>query len=170
MRVPRWEVWLRRWISVLALFTFTRGAWVGALRAGDSGLENPPATASAPPSQAPAVVGTVASAACPSCVACDPCGAKVHQGCLARYMASVGGFNCACRGSYKFPVPPQYTYHWPGMYSQSWMTAYNSPYRYPALKLPSWMTDIGSEAAPFGEAKPLTPSPGEGKPESPLPQ
>ena len=25
------------------------------------------------------------------------------------------GFNCNCNGSYNYPVPPLYTYHWPGM-------------------------------------------------------
>jgi hypothetical protein len=47
-----------------------------------------------------------------------------------------GYFNCSCRGSYKFPVPPQYTYFWPGMYSQQTMTEYSDPYRFPPLKLP----------------------------------
>ncbi len=50
--------------------------------------------------------------------------------------ASYGAFNCSCRGSYKFPVPPQYTYHWPGMYSQQTITEYASPYRFPPLKDP----------------------------------
>ena len=41
---------------------------------------------------------------------------------------------CSCRGSYKFPVPPRFTYHWPGMYSQRCMTSYVSPYRFPPLR------------------------------------
>lgn len=45
-----------------------------------------------------------------------------------------GWFNCGCSGSYKFPVPPQYTYHWPGIYSQQLMTEYASPWRFPPLK------------------------------------
>jgi len=95
---------------------------------------------------------------CPSC-----CGG--HQGCLARYMSSIGGFNCACRGSYKFPVPPQYTYHWPGLYSQQAMTSYQSPYRYPLLKLPSWAEKRGNGGLSEGETiVPLTPSPGEKSP------
>lgn len=97
------------------------------------------------------------------CPACD-CHGHIHQGCLARYMSAIGGFNCTCRGSYKFPVPPQYTYHWPGLYSQQLMTAYNSPYRYPALKLPPWMSPQGQASAVPG-VKPLTPSPAEAKPE-----
>jgi hypothetical protein len=54
---------------------------------------------------------------------------------------AVGCFNCCCRGSYKFPVPPQYTYFWPGIYSQKTMTAGVSPWRYPPLLL---MEDAGS--------------------------
>jgi hypothetical protein len=49
-------------------------------------------------------------------------------------IAEVGNSNCACRGSYKFPVPPQYTYHWPGMYSQQTITEYTSPWRFPPLE------------------------------------
>lgn len=45
------------------------------------------------------------------------------------------GFNCGCQGSYKFPVPPQYTYFWPGStYSLELMTNFHSPYRFPPLK------------------------------------
>lgn len=43
-------------------------------------------------------------------------------------------FNCGCNGSYKFPVPPLYTYHWPGMYSQVRMTDYHSPWRFPPIR------------------------------------
>lgn len=42
-------------------------------------------------------------------------------------------FNCNCNGSYKFPVPPLYTYHWPGMYSHQMMTNYHSPWRVPPI-------------------------------------
>ncbi len=55
---------------------------------------------------------------------------------LLNKWASYGAFNCGCSGSYKYPVPPQYTYHWPGMYSQQTMTEYVSPYRFPPLKPP----------------------------------
>jgi hypothetical protein len=55
---------------------------------------------------------------------------------LTAKKAAVGCFNCQCRGSYKFPVPPQYTYHWPGMYAQQTMTEHNSPYRFPPLNPP----------------------------------
>ena len=43
-------------------------------------------------------------------------------------------FNCGCKGSYNYPVPPLYTYHWPGMYKQQLMTDYRSPWRFPPLK------------------------------------
>lgn len=71
----------------------------------------------------------------PACV----CRAKAHLACLhcgRRRIAAAANFNCSCQGSYKFPVPRQYTYHWPGMYSQQQMTAYSSPYRFPPLELP----------------------------------
>ena len=42
--------------------------------------------------------------------------------------------SCRCAGSYKFPVPPLYTYHWPGQYSQQLMTDYQSPWRFPPLR------------------------------------
>lgn len=52
----------------------------------------------------------------------------------SRYEGREPGFNCGCNGSYKFPVPPLYTYHWPGMYSSQLMTDYHSPWRFPPLK------------------------------------
>jgi len=70
---------------------------------------------------------------------CYCTGACGRRNCYAKLLdkwAEVGYFNCRCRGSYKFPVPPQYTYHWPGMYAQRTMTEYNSPYRFPPLKIP----------------------------------
>jgi hypothetical protein len=42
--------------------------------------------------------------------------------------------NCGCNGSYNYPVPPLYTYHWPGMYKQIRLTDYQSPWRFPPLK------------------------------------
>ena len=44
------------------------------------------------------------------------------------------GANCNCNGSYNYPVPPLYTYHWPGMYKAERMTDYHSPWRFPPLK------------------------------------
>ncbi|QDU28105.1 hypothetical protein ETAA8_31980 [Anatilimnocola aggregata] len=43
-------------------------------------------------------------------------------------------FNCGCNGSYNYPVPPLYTYHWPGMYKAVRMTDYHSAWRFPAIK------------------------------------
>jgi len=60
-----------------------------------------------------------------------------HQHKLHQYKHLEGrdpSYNCGCSGSYKFPVPPQYTYHWPGMYSQRLMTDYHSPWRFPPLR------------------------------------
>lgn len=42
--------------------------------------------------------------------------------------------NCECSGQYNYPVPPQYTYHWPGMFKQTAMTDYHSPWRFPPIK------------------------------------
>lgn len=43
-------------------------------------------------------------------------------------------FNCACKGSYHFPVPPLYTSHWIGLYSQHLPTDYRSLWRFPPIK------------------------------------
>jgi hypothetical protein len=67
-----------------------------------------------------------------ACDPCDPC-AGGHHGHRHRRNAEAG-FNCGCNGSYKYPVPPLYTYHWPGMYSAQLMTDYHSPWRFPPLK------------------------------------
>ena len=70
---------------------------------------------------------------------CGGCGFGLGGGIGGKWagvIAAEGYFNCRCRGSYKFPVPPQYTYHWPGMYSQRTTTEYNSPFRFPPLRLP----------------------------------
>lgn len=84
--------------------------------------------------------------ACPG-AACGDCGHCQRR----RVIDETGWFNCGCSGSYKFPVPPQYTYHWPGMYSQQLMTEYVSPWRFPPLKpytdevsSPATIHDLGS--------------------------
>ncbi|MBC7855135.1 MAG: hypothetical protein IAF94_17020 [Pirellulaceae bacterium] len=69
----------------------------------------------------------------PCCGRGNGCGRLGHKcGCpidgLDRYA------NCGCNGSYNYPVPPLYTYHWPGMYKQVRMTDYHSPWRFPPLK------------------------------------
>ena len=59
------------------------------------------------------------------------CGLLAHRHCidgLDHY------FNCGCNGSYNYPVPPLYTYHWPGMYKAQRMTDYHSPWRFPPLR------------------------------------
>lgn len=76
------------------------------------------------------------------CCECDPCGGygghgRGHKGHGHHHHVFEGQqahFNCGCNGSYKFPVPPLYTYHWPGMWSQQLMTDYQSPWRFPAIK------------------------------------
>ena len=67
------------------------------------------------------------------CDQCDPCSNGGRHGAGRRRNQELG-FNCGCNGSYKFPVPPLYTYHWPGMYSAQLMTDYHSPWRFPPLK------------------------------------
>ena len=62
----------------------------------------------------------------------DGCGNGRGRG--PRYEGLDPYFNCGCNGSYKFPVPPLYTYHWPGMYQHHLMTDYHSPWRFPPLK------------------------------------
>ncbi|MBN1910068.1 MAG: hypothetical protein JW818_10040 [Pirellulales bacterium] len=103
----------------------------------------------------PVAVGTNVAGACqvdtcgpcgdylgPKCSACGHCGAVC---CCARHVAEVGYFNCRCRGSYKFPVPPRFTYHWPGMYSQQTMTEHLSRWQNPPF-LPAEGYDIHSMA------------------------
>jgi len=71
--------------------------------------------------------------------ACGTCGG--HAGLLGRHRAGCPAyaegadpwFNCQCDGSYKFPVPPLFTYHWIGIYSHRLMTDYHSPWRFPAV-------------------------------------
>jgi hypothetical protein len=84
-----------------------------------------------------------------NCDECDDCDDGHHglfgHGHLHRRRNIEGlspGFNCGCNGSYKFPVPPLYTYHWPGMWSAQLMTDYHSPWRFPPLK------PYADEAAP----------------------
>jgi hypothetical protein len=71
------------------------------------------------------------------CDRCNPCGPGGHCGphCQRELWYQQNSvFNCGCNGSYKHPVPPLYTYHWPGMYSAERMTDYVSPWRFPPLK------------------------------------
>lgn len=78
----------------------------------------------------------VSGACCEGCKdKCGHCRSRCRR-CRAlgwRHITATTQFNCCCRGSYKFPVLPQYTYHWPGMFSAQTMTEYVSPYRFPLL-------------------------------------
>lgn len=70
---------------------------------------------------------------------CDLGGGGCRNGCHGhkhkKYLEGKDrGFNCGCNGSYNYPVPPLYTYHWPGMYKAERMTDYHSPWRFPPLK------------------------------------
>ena len=76
-----------------------------------------------------------------ACGNCCGCGLFGHCCLLGRHCGNGAGiegldrhFNCGCGGSYNYPVPPLYTYHWPGMYKQQLMTDYRSPWRFPPLK------------------------------------
>ncbi len=61
-------------------------------------------------------------------------GGHCGRGCKSNYDGLDRYFNCGCNGSYNYPVPPLYTYHWPGMYKQVRMTDYHSPWRFPPIK------------------------------------
>lgn len=71
---------------------------------------------------------------------CGACGGRCGKQkgkllCLLRGLQNEENwFNCECNGSYKFPVPPLFTYHWPGLYSQQLMTDYHSPWRFLPIK------------------------------------
>src|SRR5262245_25502808 len=96
---------------------------------------------------------------CDSCQNGDPChgcGPWGHHAAKAAARNAERYANCGCNGSYKFPVPPLYTYHWPGMYQQNLMTDYHSPWRFPPLK--PYVDEVPPEV--IGQAKglrPLTP-------------
>ena len=106
--------------------------------------------------------GDGCAAEAPTCGSDDPCGSDCCGGCgllggcglfgHGCHGAGIEGldrhFNCGCRGSYNNPVPPQYTYHWPGMYKQNLMTDYTSPWRFPPLK--AYVDEVpAQEAAPM---------------------
>jgi len=67
------------------------------------------------------------------CDACGRCRGCHHS--RSRIDGLYPGFHCGCNGSYNYPVPPLYTYHWPGVvYKQVRMTDYHSPWRFPPIK------------------------------------
>jgi hypothetical protein len=115
----------------------------------------------------------------PLCRFCQhKCHCPLTDCCLFRHMdrnnyAEVDAINCSCNGSYKFPVPPLYTYHWPGMYSQQLMTDYQSPWRFPPLKpytdeapaRAAGLSTSGTQTVSWNAAEPAYSS-GEPEPES----
>lgn len=82
-----------------------------------------------------------------------------HGGCLHHRRNQDGTspyYNCGCNGSYKFPVPPLYTYHWPGQFSHQHMTDYHSPWRFPPLR--PYIDEVAP--GPIIPALPINPEPG----------
>lgn len=76
---------------------------------------------------------------CSECGCCD-CSTPSHNG-LRANLSATACFNCRTNGSYKFPVPRQYTYFWPGIYSQKTMTEYVAPFTGLKLRSPSEVFD-----------------------------
>jgi hypothetical protein len=84
-----------------------------------------------------------------------------------RYEGLDLGFNCGCQGSYNHPVPPQYTYHWPGsVYKLGLMTDYHSPWRFPPIKpytdevlVPQAGSDSEATLQPVSAVEELSPPP-----------
>lgn len=80
---------------------------------------------------------------------CDECCCHCGHHCQRKLWYQQNAvFNCGCKGSYKHPVPPLYTYHWPGMYSAQLMTDYVSPWRFPPLK--PYTDEVGVEVQRAG--------------------
>jgi hypothetical protein len=113
----------------------------GSLRAGGPACAAP--NCAAPTCAAPTCAAPTCAA--PACAIagegagardyCDICGDGYGEGRRgSRFEGLDPYFSCGCNGSYKFPVPPLYTYHWPGLYSAQLMTDYHSPWRFPPLK------------------------------------
>jgi hypothetical protein len=94
---------------------------------------------------------------CDACQQCD-CGPSGHHAAHCAAKRAEMYANCGCNGSYKFPVPPLYTYHWPGMYQQVRMTDYHSPWRFPPLK--PYVDEVAPEiiggAKRFGTLQPVS--------------
>jgi hypothetical protein len=128
------------WRVIMRKFWITLAVGLAGLASSASLRAAGPACA-APACAAPALTCAAPEPTCEALAdaCCDPCG----RGCGlfsrwgnrgAGYEGLDSHFNCGCNGSYKFPVPPLYTYHWPGMYQQHLMTDYHSPWRFPPLK------------------------------------
>ena len=112
----------------------------------------------AQPCLEPSTIEPPASLISPSAAGELPYGGPCYgRPCCGKHGAA-GWCNCNCQGSYKYPVLPQYTYFWPGIYSQQTMTAYVSPRRYPGLLMPNVMAGA-SEPSPSDSAQvPATPA------------
>lgn len=86
----------------------------------------------------------------PACASdiCDQCnsgaGCRSCRGHRHRFEGQDPSANCGCSGSYNYPVPPLYTYHWPGLYSQTLMTDYQSPWRFPPIR--AYTEDVKPQA------------------------
>lgn len=83
------------------------------------------------------------------------------------------GFNCGCNGSYNYPVPPLYTYHWPGMYKAERMTDYHSPWRFPPIRpfadepvAPATSEEVSGELQTISALLPIRSKSTLGEPES----
>ena len=149
----------KNWIA--SLVTITLSLLVGeALRAADCGCQQPVCGCDAGGSGGCYGAGGYDP--------CDPCADGCrglfcrHRNRGPRYEGLESGFNCGCNGSYKFPVPPLYTYHWPGMWSAQLMTDYHSPWRFPPLKpyveevpMPIGMNGSGYSLSPVSATMPV---------------
>lgn len=86
------------------------------------------------------------SAAVPcDCCECASCVKVKRHTSLRGNLSATTCFNCRTNGSYKFPVPRQYTYFWPGIYSQQTMTEYVAPYQGLNLRSPAEVFDTETE-------------------------
>lgn len=99
------------------------------------------------------------------CGTCGMPGAGCCGSCCHWRIREAAEFNCQCRGSYKYPVPPQYTYFWPGMYSQRTMTEHISPWRFPPLK--RLAGPAGGDRGPFEPESVTDRAPGGSLPAAP---
>lgn len=105
---------------------------------------------------------------------CNPCASgghhkHGHHGRRRGRYQNVEGrsdyYNCGCNGSYKYPVPPLYTYHWRGQFSAQLMTDYHSPWRFPPLRP---YVDEEVPGTPVPGTIPAEPAPLNGLGESPF--
>lgn len=132
-------------MRVFAAFFFTAVGVVIVLSSGESSAQD------IVPMPAQTVADGVVAAPVDHCVGRS---GIFHRGYLCGASATCGcgaNGNCACQGSYKYPVPTQYTYFWPGIYSQQAMTQYVSPWRNPGLNpIPeNWKVESTDEHNPY---------------------